>query len=86
MANGEVVLSLIGRMSEDDLSELKSAISSDLNSHRIVLDLKDLTLVDRAIVHYLGQCEADTIRLKHCPAYIREWIDAERKQKSRRKK
>jgi len=42
------------------------------------LDLKDLTLVDREAVKFLERCEADSVKLKNCPAYIREWIVRER--------
>src|SRR5271169_1190812 len=44
----------------------------------VVLDLKDLTLVDRDAVRFLKRCEAGGIGLKNCPAYIREWIERER--------
>lgn len=66
-------------MSDENLAELKSLIASEPNISRIVLDLKDVTLVDREVVHFLGQCEADKITLKNCPAYIRDWIDGNRK-------
>lgn len=85
-ANGEVVLTLIGRMSDENLPELKSLIASERNTSQIVLDLKDVTLVDREVVHFLGQCETDKIALKNCPAYIRDWIEGSRKRKPRRKK
>ena len=85
-ANGEAVLTLIGRMSDEILPELKSLIASERNATQIVLDLKDVTLVDREVVQFLGQCETDEITLKNCPAYVRDWIDGNRKQKSRRKK
>jgi len=84
-ANGEVVLTLIGRMSQEDLPELKSVIASERKISQIALDLKDLTLVDREVIHFLGQCETGKITLKNCPAYIREWINANQKQKIRRK-
>jgi hypothetical protein len=63
-------------------------IASDRKISRIVLDLKDVTLVDRDIVHFLGQCETEKITLKNCPAYVRDWIDGNRNRnrKPRRKK
>lgn len=84
-ANGDVVLALIGRMGQENLAELKSVIASENNGARIALDLKDVTLVDREAVQYLGQCERKRIQLTNCPAYIRGWIDVNRKQRSRRK-
>jgi hypothetical protein len=49
-------------------------VSHEKDGHGIVLDLKDLTLVDQEAVSFLERCEADRIQLKNCPAYIREWI------------
>ena len=84
-ANGEVVLTLIGRISDENLPELESLIASERDIPQVVLDLKDVVLVDREVIHFLGQCETDKITLKNCPAYIREWIDALRKRKIKRK-
>jgi anti-anti-sigma regulatory factor len=77
-ANGEVVLTLSGRMDAENVIELKSLFKLEVEGRRIVLNLKDLTLVDREAVRFLGRCEADSIRLKNWPAYIREWITRER--------
>ncbi len=77
-ANGEVVFTLSGRVDAENVAELKTLFRSDPNGRRIVLDLKDLTLVDRDAVRFLERCEADNIQLKNCPAYIREWITRER--------
>jgi anti-anti-sigma regulatory factor len=76
--NGEVVLTLSGRMDAENVIELKSLFKSEAEGRRIVLDLKDLTLVDREAVRFLKRCETDSIKLKNCPAYIREWITRER--------
>ena len=77
-ANGEVVLKLSGRMDEEGVSLLTTLFGSEAEGRRIVLDLKDLTLLDRDAVRFLERCEADSIRLQNCPAYIREWIARER--------
>jgi anti-anti-sigma regulatory factor len=77
-ANGEAIFRLIGRMDGENVAELKTILSSEAKGRRIVLDLKDLTLVDRDAVGFLEQCEADSVKIKNCPAYIREWITRER--------
>jgi len=46
----------------------------------LVLDLHEIELVDREVVRFLAQCEAEGTTLVHCPAYIREWIERERAQ------
>ena len=77
-ANGEVVFKVSGRIDEENVSELKALFKTEANGRRIVLDLKDLTLVDRDGVIFLGECQANDVELKNCPAYIREWIKRER--------
>ena len=76
--NGEVVLTLSGRLRADNLGELRTLLQLDAEGRRVMLDLKDLTLVDRDAVKFLESCEADSIKLKNCPGYIREWIARER--------
>jgi anti-anti-sigma regulatory factor len=76
--NGGVVFKLSGRMNAENVSELEKLFSAEAIGRRIVLDLKDLTLVDQDVVSFLRHCEADGIQLKNCPAYIREWITGER--------
>ena len=76
-ANGEVIFKLSGRMGAENIGELEKLISAEASGRRIVLDLKDLRLVDQDVVSFLRRCEADSIQLKNCPAYIREWITGE---------
>ena len=77
-ANGEVLLTLSGRLSAENIVDLERVLKSEAKGRRIVLDLHDLTLVDRDGLRFLSRCEADSIKLKNCPGYIREWIDRER--------
>ena len=78
--NGEVVIKLSGRMDAENIGELETLVREEAKGGRIVLDLKDLTLVDQDAVSFLKRCEADNITLKDCPAYIREWITRGRNQ------
>ena len=76
-ANGEVVFRLSGRMDAEGVGELERLFKAEANGRRIVLDLKDLNLVDREAVIFLAKREAD-VQIKNCPPYIREWIRRER--------
>ena len=78
-ANGEVVITLSGRMGAENLGELEKLITEEADGRRIVLDLKDLTLVDRDAISFLERCEADSVKLTNCPGYIRRWITEERR-------
>jgi anti-anti-sigma regulatory factor len=77
-ANGQVVFTLSGRMDAENVAEFEGLFISEATGRQIVLDLKDLTLVDKDAVKFLERCESDSIKLKNCPAYIREWITRER--------
>ena len=80
VANGEVVFTVSGRVHEENLAELKDLFRLEAQGRLIVLDLRDLTLVDREAVRFLERCDSNGIKLKNCPAYIREWMLRERDQ------
>ena len=84
VANGEVVFTVSGRVHEENLAELKDLFRLEAQGRLIVLDLRDLTLVDREAVRFLERCDSNGIKLKNCPAYIREWIARERDGSNRR--
>jgi anti-anti-sigma regulatory factor len=78
-AEGEqVVFTLAGRIQADQVAELQTLFESGLTDNNIVLDLKEVKLVDRGAVRFLAHHEAEGARLRNCPAYIREWILQER--------
>jgi ABC-type transporter Mla MlaB component len=79
--NEQVVFTLSGRMDAENVAELKELIESEAGGRRVVLELSDLTLVDREAVKFLERCETESVKLENCPAYIREWIAREREGK-----
>jgi len=78
--NGEVVLTVSGRLEADNVSEFSELIRAEPTGRPLVLDLEDVVLVDREIVQFLRACEADGIELRNCPPYIRAWITQEAQQ------
>ena len=74
IANGKVVFKLSGQMSAENVGELETLFRAEASGRRILLDLKDLTLVDQDIVSFLKRSEANGIKLENCPAYIRQWM------------
>ncbi len=78
---GVVVFNLSGRIEAGYVAELQKLLESEGQDHRIVLDLKEVKLVDRDVVKFLAHCETDGTQLENCPAYIREWIVRERDRK-----
>lgn len=78
---GEVaVYTLIGRINCNEVAELQRLFEAEEQPRRIVLDLQEVELVDRDAVEFLAGCEGNGAQLKHCPAYVREWIDKEKSQ------
>jgi anti-anti-sigma regulatory factor len=79
-AIGQVVFTLSGQMDEESIVELEKQINSEEKGRRIVLDLKDLTLVNEDAIRFLVRCEANSITLENCPAYVREWIKVQQRE------
>ena len=77
-ANGRVVFRLSGRIEAEDLKELRGLLALETAGQQLVLDLKDVILVNQDAVTFLSSCEADSIKLENCPAYVREWMEREK--------
>jgi anti-anti-sigma regulatory factor len=76
--NGKVIVfTLSGRIKAARVDELQKLLESEADDHRLVLDLKEVKLVDREAVGFLASCEAKGVNIVNCPAYIREWIERE---------
>ena len=73
---GFTLFTLSGRMEAEHVAELKELFDRDYRN--IILDLRDLRLANRDAVRFLRACEADGMKLKNCPAYVRRWIDREK--------
>jgi anti-anti-sigma regulatory factor len=76
--DGFVVFALSGRIQGEHVAELQNIVDFAAAKNTVVLDLREVRLVDRETVKFLEQCEADGTKLENCPAYIREWMEKER--------
>ena len=82
-ANGKVIVfTLSGRIKAARIDELQKLLESEAHDRGLVLDLREVKLVDREAVVFLASCEAKGIKIANCPAYIREWIEQEAAQKT----
>lgn len=70
-----VVLRISGRIAAEDLHVLRTALEE---GRVVALDLNEVELADRDAVTLLARTERNGIELRHCPAYIREWVARER--------
>ena len=71
----QVVVHLAGRIRGENLGALNRVIAG---KGSIVLDLDEVTLVGVEVVRFLRDAEAAGVELRHCPPFIRAWIDRER--------
>jgi anti-anti-sigma regulatory factor len=75
--NAGLVLAISGDIAADCIADLRALIEGG-EDERMVLELADLAVVDRAGIELLEQLEKAGATLMNCPRYVREWIDRER--------
>jgi hypothetical protein len=85
-ANGGVLFILSGRIeTAEDIEHLQQLFALETSGQQLILDLRDVTLVNQDAVKFLRRCEADGIKLENCPLHVRRWIDQVKDQPSRRR-
>lgn len=74
--SGELVTILLnGKFSEDALAALDESIAAARGANQqVVMDLSEVTLVDRKTVQYLVNQTSHNVRIVNCPVYLRRWI------------
>jgi len=72
------VFILSGRIEEPAIAELKRLFECQAHYRDIVLDLKDVSVIDREVMRFFVRCEADGVNLENCTPYIREWMEREK--------
>ena len=73
--NGQVLFTLSGRIETEDIEQLQRVLAVETSGQQVILDLKDVTLVNQDAVKFFCRCEADGIKLENCPLHVRRWID-----------
>lgn len=74
---GFTIFVLSGHLGEEEIAELERVLGHRTCYSMIIVDLKDLTLANRAAVKFLARCESDGLRIENCPGYIRKWMRIE---------
>ena len=72
------VFTLCGRIEKQAIAELRKLFELQLDYHDIVLDLKEVGVIDRDVMRFFIICEADGVKLENCPSYLREWMEREK--------
>ena len=71
------VFVLSGRIDKHAIRELRRLFELQTDYRNIVLDLRDVGVIDRDVISFLARCEADGMKLENCTPYIREWMERE---------
>jgi hypothetical protein len=72
------VFILSGHLEMQAIAELTKLFALKADRRAIVVDLKDVSLVDRKVMRFFIGCEADGVTLEHCTPYLREWMEREK--------
>jgi hypothetical protein len=72
------VFVLSGRIEKEALVELRRLFESQPDYRNIVLDLKDVTVINREVMRFFAYREVDGVKLENCTPYIREWMEREK--------
>ena len=85
ITNGQVVFTLSGRMQTEDVEQVQQLLVVERPGQPVMLDLRNVTLVNQDAVTFLAACEAKGIELESCPLHIRTWIDQEKRRNRQRR-
>jgi hypothetical protein len=79
--SADVVLVLGGKCSGGSLGELRRAIENARRLEKnVILDLSEVTLVDRPSLQFFASQVRENVTLINCPEYIEPWIFRESSQ------
>jgi anti-anti-sigma regulatory factor len=74
-ANDAVRLLLNGKFDEVALPDLERSLGVAQDTAPVVLiDLSEVTLVDRKAVQFLSEHASNRVKLVNCPIYLKRWI------------
>ena len=69
---------LSGHIETEAMAELERMFELHADCHDIVVDLRDVSLVDREVMRFFMRCESEGVTLENCTPYIREWMTREK--------
>jgi anti-anti-sigma regulatory factor len=76
----QTALTLSGRITSRDVQELKARIAEARGP--VILDLRQVRLVDLDAVYFLAAAERRGVELRHVPPFVHSWVLLERRNLS----
>lgn len=81
---GGRTVALVGTVGCEYLPALEEAIDrADRDGRLLTFDLSQVRLAGREAVAFFASAERRRVRLAACPAYLREWLEAESRSEGR---
>ncbi len=72
-----ITLGVSGHISLETLAEIERLIAGARK--QVLLDLSEVTLLDRDAAAFLGDELGPAVELVNCPPYLKDWISGTRK-------
>jgi len=72
------VFILSGRVETPAIGELSRLFELQAERRNIILDLRDVGVVDREVICFFVDWESDGVQFENCPSYICEWMEREK--------
>jgi anti-anti-sigma regulatory factor len=71
-------VSLHGHFTGEYVPEVEKALAENgCKGHKLALDLRNVTFVDRTAMEFLGRADLKKIRIENIPSYVTRWIEQE---------
>ena len=84
--SGARTLALAGSIGAESVQKIDRLIKDDRQARRaIVLDMGEVTLMDRVAARFLARQQRRGVELVNCPGYIARWISQETATHERQK-
>jgi len=79
--DGFVILRVSGHIDCTYVAMLRESLDQEKTTQRpLAIDLTEVTLVSQEAIDTLVVAEANGIALRHCPAYVREWLSRRKRR------
>jgi hypothetical protein len=76
--SNSMTLAVAGKVNADSIAEIGRFIEKGRrNRKQVVLDLSEVTLLDRAAARFFGETVKRGVEVVNCPLYIKHWISPE---------
>jgi anti-anti-sigma regulatory factor len=70
-------ISLHGYFTAEYIPEVKKSLSNGHKANAVVLDLTNVTFVDRTAMEFVREAKSKRIKVENTPSYVKRWMQQE---------